>query len=137
MCCAALLPMQFLCFQYLPMCPQWRASFFFFFQAEDGIRDRRWRGFRIVEGGDFHCFLRNAVLRAVFAALEVPGLLEYLFEGFLTIQKGDPGIAVPLRAPEPDSEVPRHEISLHKFMIPARPAPGGGPLRLCSSKSKR
>jgi hypothetical protein len=35
---------------------------------------------RIIEGGDFHGFLRNALLGAVLAALKFPSLLENLFE---------------------------------------------------------
>jgi len=65
-------------------------------------------GWGIVDGGDFHGFLRNALLRAMFAALEFPGLLEDLLEGFLAVRKGDPGVAVSFRAPEADGKVPRH-----------------------------
>jgi hypothetical protein len=63
---------------------------------------------RIVEGGDFHRFLRDALLGAVFAALEIPSLLEDLFEGLLAVGKSDPGVTVPMRTTEPDGEVPRH-----------------------------
>jgi hypothetical protein len=73
---------------------------------------------RIVEGGDFHRFLGNALLWAVFAALEFPSLLKDLLEGFLAVGKGDPGVAVPFRAPEPDGKVPRHERFPRIFMIP-------------------
>jgi len=74
----------------------------------DGKRNRRWRGLRIVEGGDFHRFFGDALLRAVFAALKIPSLLEDLFEGFLAVGKSDPGVTVPMRATEPDGEIPRH-----------------------------
>src|SRR5712692_3913710 len=96
-----------------------------------------WRGLRIVEGGDFHCLLGNALLRAVFAALEIPSLLEDLFEGFLTVGKSDPGVAVPVRATEPDGEVPRHVSSLRNLMIPAQRVEGREPVGGCTSKSKR
>ena len=96
-----------------------------------------WRGLRIVKGGDFHCFLGNALLRAVFAALEFPSLLEDLFEGFLSVGKSDPGVAVPVRATEPDGEVPRHVRFLRNLMIPAQRVEGREPVGGCTSKSKR
>jgi hypothetical protein len=83
---------------------------------------------RIVERGDLHGLLRNALLGAVLAALKVPSLLKHLFEGFLTVGKRDPGVTIPVRAPEPDGEVPRHENSLRNLMIPVWRASGGGAL---------
>jgi hypothetical protein len=51
-----------------------------------GNRRRRiLRGPRIVERCYLHDFLGNSFLEAVFAALEVPSLLEELFEGFLAV----------------------------------------------------
>ena len=84
------------------------------------------RGLRIVEWGDLHGLLGDASLRAVLAALEVPSLLKYLFEGFLTVGKRDPGVTIPVRAPEPDGEVPRHENSPRNLMIPVCPGSSGG-----------
>jgi hypothetical protein len=72
----------------------------------------------IVDGGDFHAFLRNTLLRAMLAALEFPGLLEDLLEGFLAVRKSNPGVAISFRAPEPDGKIPRHERSPRIFMIP-------------------
>jgi len=74
-----------------------------------------------------HDFLGNSFLEAVFAALEVPGLLEDLFEGFLAVRNSNPGVAVPARTPEPDGEVPRHESSLRIVMIPVCRESCGGP----------
>jgi len=62
----------------------------------------------------------------MLAALEVPSLLQDLFEGFLAVRKGDPRVAVPTRTPEPDGEVPRHERSLRVLMIPVCRESGGG-----------
>ncbi|OLE47401.1 MAG: hypothetical protein AUG46_06650 [Acidobacteria bacterium 13_1_20CM_3_58_11] len=76
------------------------------------------RGTRLLEGGYLHDFLGNSFLLAVLAALEVPSLLKNLFKGFLAIRKGDPGVTVPARTPESDSEVPRHESSVPILMIP-------------------
>jgi len=58
-----------------------------------------WRGARIVERGDFHGFLGNALLGAVLATLEFPSLLEDFCEGFLAVGESDPGVAVSFRAP--------------------------------------
>src|SRR5437899_2997248 len=41
-------------------------------RERDGKRNGCWRGLRIIEGSDFHRFLGDALLRAVFAALEIP-----------------------------------------------------------------
>src|SRR5260370_1419848 len=104
----------------------------------DSKRGRRFlRGSRIVEGGDLHCFLRNALLWAVLAALKVPSLLKDLFEGFLAVGKGDPGVAIPERAPEPNGETPRHGSSLRLLMIPVRQMKGRKRVKRCKSKSKR
>jgi hypothetical protein len=94
----------------------------------EGRRRRRiLRGPGIVEGRYLHDFLGNSFLETVFAALEVPSLLEDLFEGFLAVRNGDPGVAVPARTPEPDGEVPRHESSLRILMIPVCRESSGGP----------
>src|SRR5882757_11251719 len=87
-----------------------------------------WRGARIVERGDFHGFLGNALLGAVLATLEFPSLLEDFCEGFLAVGESDPGVAVSFRAPEANGEVPRHESSLRNLMIPARSVEGRGPV---------
>jgi hypothetical protein len=77
-------------------------------------------GPRIVERGNLHCLLGNPLLGAVLTALKFPGLPEDLLKGFLAIGEGDPGVIVPVRAPEPDGEVSRHESSVRLLMIPAR-----------------
>ena len=64
---------------------------------------------------------------AVLAALEFPSLLKDLFEGFLAVRKGDPGVAVPARAPEPDGKVPKHVSSPRILMIPVCRRPGSWP----------
>jgi len=106
-----------------------RGVFFTGVAAKRKGRRRRciFRGPRIVEGGYLHDFLGNSFLEAVFAAFEVPGLLKDLFEGFLAVRNGDPGVAVPARTPEPDGEVPRHESSLRIVMIPVCRESCGGP----------
>src|SRR5439155_12370881 len=104
----------------------------YFFLGDRGERDGRgWlgflRGIRILEGSYLHDFLGNSFLLAVLAALEVPSLLKNLFKGFLAVRKGDPGVTVPSRTPEPDSEVARHKSSLRILMIPVCRESGCGP----------
>jgi len=71
--------------------------------------------------------LGNSFLLAVLAALEVPSLLKNLFKGFLATRKRDPGVTVPARTPEPDSEVPRHESFVPILMIPVCRESGSRP----------
>src|SRR5258708_38056839 len=105
------------------------ARCFLFGGCREG-NSKRWldflRGPRVVERGDLHCFLGNALLGAVLATLEFPSLLKDLFEGFLAVRKGNPGVAVPTRAPEPDGEVPRHESYPRILMIHVCRECGGG-----------
>src|SRR6266481_1722058 len=100
-----------------------------FFSGAAG-NGKRWldflRGPRIVERCHLHRFLGNALLGAVLAALEFPSLLKDLFEGFLAVRKGDPGIFVPVGAPEPDREIPRHESYPRNLIIHVCRESGGG-----------
>ena len=45
-------------------------------------------------------------------ALEFPGSLENLFDGFIAICQRHPGVGVPVRTTEPYGKIPWHERSL-------------------------
>jgi len=62
-----------------------RGVFFAEWPGRGQQRKRVLAGLRIVEGGDFHRFLRDACWGRV-RALKIPSLLEDLFEGFLTVE---------------------------------------------------